>query len=163
MLTQEYIKSILNYNKETGCFTWNESLGKRIHAGEKAGYLNSNGYWRITIKKNVYPAHRIAWMYIYGSWPKHDIDHINRDRSDNRISNLREANRAENCQNKSIACNNTSGHQGIVWHKAKMRWQAQITINGKQIYLGRFKTIDEALTARINAKSIMHTFHPSQI
>ena len=114
----------------------------------------SNGalYRRIQLDGRKYKAHRLAWLYLFGEWPKGQIDHINRNSLDNRIANLRDVSQSENQHNRPEQANNTSGVKGVHWHKQKMRWQAAIRINGKLIHLGLFGTKEEAAYARFHAE-----------
>lgn len=100
MITKERVKELLTYNKENGAFYWNVRIGCRS-PGDKAGQPNSKGYTQIGIDGKKFLAHRLAWLIEYGRLPLDQIDHINRIRSDNRISNLRECDNKENCQNRS--------------------------------------------------------------
>ena len=147
-LTAEYLRSVLDYDPESGIFTWKVRTSNRVKVGDVAGRPGVNGYLQISVQSRLYQAHRLAWLYMCGSWPKDQIDHINRNRSDNRIANLREVTNKQNNQNRSKSSNNTSGHPGIYWHKQSSKWQAKITHSQKQIHLGLFATIEEALAAR---------------
>lgn len=142
--TQDRLKELLCYDPSTGVFIWKVDRGGMAKADTVAGTIPKGQYCIISIDSIVYPAHRLAWLYVHGEWPKDDIDHINNNRSDNRISNLREATRSQNLQNASIMSNNTSGYKGVFWIKNKNRWSAQIKINGKRRRLGVFKTALDA-------------------
>ncbi len=98
-LTAEYLRSILHYDQETGIFTWKVRTARRVKAGDVAGCSDGDGYRLIKVQSRLYKAHRLAWLYIHGSWPKDQIDHINRIRTDNRIANLREVSNKQNLQN----------------------------------------------------------------
>lgn len=98
---------------------------------------------------------------MYGKWPAKQIDHINRDRLDNRIANLREATDAENRQNMGLSVTNKSGVTGVTWDKQRKKWFAKITHNYKQIPLGRFDNIKDAENAYVEAKKRLHTFEPN--
>ena len=153
-LTAEYLRSVLHYSPETGVFTWKVSTSRRVKTGDVAGSLNGNDYLRIMVQGRPHRAHRLAWLYTYGTWPKDQIDHINRNRTDNRISNLREVSNKQNHQNKSKPSNNTSGHPGISWYKRDSKWQAKIKHNQKSIHLGYFTTLEEAIAARKAAEKL---------
>ena len=153
-LTAEYLRSILDYNSETGIFTWKVRTANRVKVGDVAGYSNGNDYLQISVQSRLYQAHRLAWLHTRGVWPKDQIDHINRNRSDNRISNLREATNKQNQQNTGKQSNNTSGHPGVSWYKRISKWQAQIDHNQKHIHLGYFTDIEEALSARKAAEKL---------
>ena len=153
-LTAEYLRSILHYDPATGIFTWRVSTSNRVRAGDVAGCQNGSGYLLIKVQSRLYPAHRLAWLYVYGVWPKDQIDHINRNRSDNRRANLREVTNKQNGQNASKRSDNTSGHPGVSWHKRDFKWVAQIMHNQKLIHLGYFSILEEALSARKAAEKL---------
>lgn len=161
MLTQERLKELLDYDPETGVFVWKINKG-RIKAGTPTGYRHSGGYLRIKINYVHYFAHRLAWLYMYGYWPKHEIDHINRIRNDNRINNLRAVTRQENRLNTSKSVANTSGYVGVTWHKQNRYWAAQITIRGKHMHLGGFDTPEEAHLVYAKAKEELHIIGEQQ-
>lgn len=153
-LTQEYLKSVLNYCPESGVFTWRVKTCHKVTVGKVAGNINSRiGYRYIGIDGKAYLAHRLAWLYMTGKWPKDEIDHTNLNRSDNRITNLREANRSQNNSNTPVQKNNKSGLKGVspVKDSKKRPWVAQITVAGKQTNLGRFETKELAHAAYCKA------------
>ena len=153
-LTAEYLRSILDYNPDTGIFTWKVSTSTRVKAGDVAGRLDGHGYLQIMVLSRLYKAHRLAWLHTHGVWPKDQIDHINRIRTDNRIANLRDVSRKQNLQNRSKSSNNTSGHTGVSWNKQRSKWQAQITHNYKTINLGFFSILEDAVAARKAAEKL---------
>ena len=153
-LTAEYLRSVLHYDQETGIFTWKVSTSNSVKVGDVAGSPNGHGYQLIQLQSRKHKAHRLAWLYIHGSWPKDQLDHVNRIRTDNRIANLREVTHKQNGQNRSKRSDNTSGHTGIYWLKQSSKWRAQIKHNQKQIHLGLFATIEEALSARKAAEKL---------
>lgn len=154
MLTQERVKELLDYYPATGVFVWKVNKN-RAKAGSTAGSPYSTGYVYIQIDGKKYKAHRLAWLYVYGCWPDKEIDHINRNRSDNRLGNLRDTDK--NSWNTGDYKNNTSGYQGVSWHKHAKKWLAQIKVYGKQKHLGLFDTIEAANAAYIAAKEEHHT------
>ena len=156
MLTQSELKECLYYDPITGIFIWRISNGRRAVAGSTAGTLDPIGYIRITINKKRYQSHRLAYLYVTGSFPPNDIDHINNIRDDNRFANLREATRSQNMHNSKMQKNNTSGRKGVCWQKQCKKWRALITINNKKIHLGLFNDIDLAYTAYCNAATKLH-------
>ena len=125
ILTQAKLKELLDYNPDTGDFTNKAFRGLRAIPGEIAGNLNTRGYIDISIGRRKYKAHRLAWLYTYGTWPINNLDHINRSKIDNRIVNLRDVTQAQNGQNKTKHCNNSSGYTGVIWHKASQRRSAR--------------------------------------
>ena len=147
-LTAEKLREFLHYEPETGIFTRKVSTARRVKAGDVAGCPDGRGYLLIQAQSRLYRAHRLAWLYVYGTWPTDQIDHINRIRTDNRISNLREVSHKQNGQNRSKPSNNTSGYTGVRWYKRISKWVAQIRHNYKHIYLGCYNTIEEAIAAR---------------
>ena len=153
-LTAEYLRSILDYDQESGVFTWKVRTSNNVKVGDVAGCQNGSGYLLISVRSRLYQAHRLAWLYTYGVWPTYQIDHINRIRTDNRRANLREATNKQNQQNKSKSSNNTSGHPGVYWYKRDSKWRAEIKHNQKSIYLGYFSILEEALSARKAAEKL---------
>ena len=159
MITFEEVKKTFIYDPETGDFFWRIKPSKRFPAGMKAG-TNVNGYIRIHHKNKMYNAHRLAWLYVYGENPEHQIDHINCNPSDNRIVNLRKATYLENAQNRKFAQkNNSHGTLGVTYDPVKNRWKARITLNNKRKYLGRYRTKEEAYNAYVEAKRLLHPFN----
>ena len=153
-LTAKYLRSILNYDPETGIFTRKVSTSRRVKVGAVAGCPDGLGYLRIMVQSRLYQAHRLAWLYMYGEWPEDQLDHVNRVRTDNRISNLREVTNKQNQQNASKRSNNTSGTVGIYWHKRISKWQATIMHNYKRHDLGYFDDLEAAIAARKAAEKI---------
>ena len=140
MLTAEYLKEVLHYDPMTGIFTWKRS-GKGRPVGEVAGTVNQDGYIRIRVGGKKYMAHRLAWLWVHGQWPHGELDHKNNVRSDNRISELREANRSGNCANRKCRSSSASGVKGVTDYRGKFK----VSVKGK--YLGLFVTLEEARTA----------------
>lgn len=150
-ITQDRLKSLLSYDSETGVFTWRINVSNRLK-GTVAGSVRANGYLVIKISGRNYRAHRLAWLYAYGVWPKEQIDHRNGDRKDNRVNNLREATHQENQMNQKFHADNTSGFRGVNWHTRAKKWVAQIQKGGRSRYLGSFPT-PEAASAAYEAKA----------
>lgn len=151
-LTAEHLRSQLSYNSETGSFSWrNARAGNKIKSGDIAGFVRANGYREIGItiggKCRHYSEHRLAWLYVYGIWPNHYIDHIDRNRSNNKISNLREATNAQNCLNRSKRKETLSRYVGVSWFNSIKKWRADIRVGGKLYYLGKFDTERDAAVA----------------
>jgi hypothetical protein len=128
------------------------------YSGKICGYKNSAGYVEITIKCEAFHAHRLAWLYQFGSFPANQIDHINHIRNDNRIINLRECTSQENGKNQTKDKRNSSGAAGVHWHKRDKKWQANIMTGGRMIHLGYHEEFDSALAARKTAEE-KHGFH----
>lgn len=143
-LTQEELKSLVAYDPETGIFTWLKNKGSRAIAGKPAGsFCKTHRYVFLRINKKLYRAHHLAWLYVFGCFPTKDIDHINQQRDDNRLTNLREVDRAVNNYN-------SNKRKGYCVHKNKFR--AYIVKEGKQKHLGTFNTEEEASAAYAEAK-----------
>ena len=156
-LTAERLREVLNYDAETGIFTWLARTRNRVAVGDVAGSPDRYGYLRIKIDGRIHSAHRLAWLYVHGEWPKDQLDHINGIRTDNRITNLREATNAENGHNRRKPhSNNTTGYLGV--KRDRGRFQALIRLDGKQRYLGLFDTPEAAHAAYLEAKRRLHPF-----
>ena len=156
-LTVDRLREVLEYDPTAGVFRWRIQAG-RVPPGGIAGTSLSRRYWIIRVDGCSCLAHRLAWFYVHGRWPADQIDHINGDGFDNRISNLREATAAENQQNQSLHRNNTSGYPGV--HRSNGRWKAQIKVGGRKIHLGQYDTAEEAHGAYLAAKVDRHPFQP---
>lgn len=151
------LKNVLNYDPETGVFTWKRPAHQKT-SGKLAGHKTKREYIYIGIDGEVYRAHRIAWLYYYGKPPINSIDHINGIRSDNRICNLRDVSNTVNTENqtRATAQNKSSGVLGVSREKNHRRWRAHIGVNGRQIHIGYFDTIEEAQKAYISKKRELH-------
>ncbi len=150
ILTQEELKTQLHYNPETGIFIRLISGGNnKYKVGSVAGGFDALGYIAINISGKKYKAHRLAWFYIHGEWPKDKIDHINCIRSDNKIKNLRESTQQENCFNSCKRKNNKTGYKGVVLTKTG-KYKACATLNYKNINLGYYENAKDAYMAYIN-------------
>jgi len=157
MIMDETIEESLEYDATSPSgLKWKIKSGKSIHVGAVAGCLTEYGYYRVSINRKLYAAHRIVWFLVKGEWPTGQIDHINGIGSDNRIENLRVVNSSENNQNKKAPNTNSSGFMGVSWNKKGKKWEARIKLNGKQKYLGYFSTPELAYDAYLKAKSAMH-------
>lgn len=161
MVTQEYLRYWYFYNDETGFFYWRRS-NKKKHAirGAKVSGGGNNSPRLMTINNNVYKYHRIIWLYVYGEYLKdHElIDHIDGDKRNNKLTNLRLVNKSQNAQNiKKAPIHNRSGVLGATWSSQKGKYISCIVINGKKIYLGCFKEAQEAGAAYLAAKRKFHT------
>jgi hypothetical protein len=156
MLNQSYLKSILHYDAETGVFI-------RKRTKKIAGCITSKGYIYIGINRKQIFAHRLAWLYVYGIMPPEQVDHINRNRSDNRISNLRLCNNIENAQNAKLNKNNKSGFKGVSWEKNRKKWQVYVYINKRGKFFGYFDDLHEANLVATNARKKFHPFNTEVI
>ncbi len=149
MTDQDHLKAKYAYDPETGVFTRNTSWGSQ-KTGDIAGCISPQGYRYLSFRGRATPAHRLAWLWVYSEWPPADVDHINRDRLDNRINNLRSTTRSVNCHN--VAARSASGLKGVSAASKGATWHARIMINRKQIYLGSYATSEEAAAARKGAE-----------
>lgn len=151
MINQEILKSKLTYFPNDGVFKWNNNFYKNV------GYL-ARGYIGIKINGKKYMAHRLAWLYMYGEFPKLHIDHINGNRLDNRISNLRLATNSQNMQNqKKGRKDNKTGFLGVYFCNHRKKYIAKIVINHKRIELGKFDNKEDAGEAYLKAKRLLHS------
>jgi len=163
------MRSVLAYDPSVeSCLVWKTdrvSGEGRVHiaAGAMAGYKNNRGYWDIGLNKKLYKAHRIVYAILTGEDPPCQVDHIDGNRSNNAIENLRLAtrNHKDNGQNSGLSKNNTSGFCGVCHHKATNRWVAYITVNRERTHLGTFDTPEEAYAAYLEAKKKYHIFNPA--
>lgn len=160
VVTAQHVREFLNYNPETGSFIWKhrsvdwfpDNRAWRIwntrFAGSSAGSLHSSGYMDIGLFGYPFRAHRLAWVYVHGEWPEHEIDHINGVRDDNRIDNLRDVTSGSNKMNTKKPINNSSGAIGVMYLARAKTWVAQIQFQGRNHHIGLFRTKEAAITAR---------------
>jgi hypothetical protein len=144
-LTSRRLRELLNYDPETGDFTWiatRSGVRSRI-----AGSKNQKGHIQICIDGRKYSASRLAFFWVKRRWPKHQADHKNLDTSNNRWGNLRDATNAQNCRNQRRPINNTSGFKGVSFHKLTGKYQASIRKDYRRRYLGLFETPQLAFDA----------------
>ena len=156
MLAQKKLKQILNYDPLTGVFIWIVTPTICVKVGSVAGCLDKKGYIDIGISGKIYKAHRLAWLYVYGYFPEYEIDHIDRNKSNNRINNLRHASHQCNQRNVGLQQNNTSGIKGVSWHKQRDKWRAEIKVNYKNYHLGLFTDFTEAVCTRLAAEQCLN-------
>ena len=157
MLTQAELKRIWHYDPDTGLFTRLIATAGHKKIGEIANGRSNKNYVQIQIAEKTYKAHRLAWLYMTGDWPKHQVDHINGIRDDNRWCNLRDVKQSVNQQNqRSPHRDNKSGYAGVCWDKSINKWRAQITVNNKKIHLGIFDDVHEAGAYRLRNKRELH-------
>jgi len=157
-LTQEYLKGLLHYDPDTGIFKYIRSPQYSISFGDIAGSKQLSGYLSININGKSYRLHRLAWLYMTGSFPKEQIDHINHKRDDNRWCNLREVTKKDNARNMAMQKRNTSGFCGVWLDKRSMKWVADIFTGKDKKHLGRFIDKNDAIKARKEA-NLFYGFH----
>jgi len=164
-ITPELLRQLLDYDCKTGKFHWRkrdvsffsasrhcDGWNTKYAGRETMTSVNAYGYLSTKIFSEHVLSHRAAWAYHYGEWPKGQIDHINGERSDNRILNLRDVHRNENAKNRREYACNKSGATGVCWHKRHKKWRAAIGAEGRKIYLGVFDDISDAIAARKSAE-----------
>ena len=157
MITQEHLQYLFTYDKQVGHLVRNFRRGK-AQKGTYSTCKDRDGYIVLGVDGKTYREHRLIWMYHYGKFPEHDIDHINWVRDDNRIENLRDVTKSQNKQNSPVQKNNKCGVKGVWIHKQTKKWCASIYINGKNKYIGSYKSLEEAEAAYKAAKKIVHDF-----
>ncbi len=157
IMTAQRVKELFHYDADTGLFT--RFPAKNIRRGQNCVGTINRGYLRIKIDYKLYSAHRLAWLYVHGEWPNDQIDHINGDMADNRISNLRAATNSQNKQNaRKARSDSRSGLIGAMWDSQKNKWRAEILVDGKRKHLGYFEQAEQAHAVYIEAKRTLHPF-----
>jgi hypothetical protein len=145
MLTVEELKKYVTYDPITGYFLSNGVRYSNRKAGERVGTKHkTKGYRYLVVKGKTYREQRAAFLFMTGSWPVNQVDHINNIKDDNRWCNLRDVTPTVNCQNRGLFKSNTSGFKGVVWNKQCKKWQVLCRVDSKQHYLGLFDSLDEA-------------------
>lgn len=163
MLTSDNVRQLFDYNPETGVLTnkvrRSASAGPGQLAGA-AGLCNGKMYRTVQVHGKNQKVHRVIWLYMTGELPPCDIDHINGDGMDNRWINLRAVTRLENLRNCQLPKTNKSGHVGVCWNAGRSKWQANMRLKNKNIYLGLYVDINDAIKAAQDARAA-HGFHPN--
>ena len=155
------LRLLVSYDPATGNFVWLKDLANNVKAGTPAfSKRSARGYPVASIQGKNYLAHRVAWALHFGEWPEGDIDHINGNRQDNRVDNLRVVSNAENCKNKRPRKTKKSGLPFGVYAGRGGRFKAQICCSGKNVHLGTFNTPEDAAAAYEKAK-IELGYHPN--
>lgn len=137
-ITHEVLLSEVHYDPLTGIFRWRRSRSGRKMKYDVAGSISDKQYWVIMIDGKLYKAHRLAWFYVTGEWPEHDIDHRDGNETNNKFDNLRECSHSQNMGNRKVGVNNTSGFKGVSFHKKNQKWRAYITLDKRRRCLGYF-------------------------
>ena len=149
----EELKEFLDYNPDTGIVTWIKARGKRSDlVGKEVGCIDKQGYREFRFNGVLYFINRIAYYMYHSEDPPCGVDHQDRNKSNNKIDNLRLATTSQNAMNKAVHKNNKSSATGVYWHKKNKRWSASICLNGKSIWLGSFTNKEDAIQARIEAE-----------
>jgi len=148
MIDQETVKKLFHYDAESGMLIWRFGNGRNVKPWQEVKAKNGNGYYTAKIHGKSYLAHRLAWLYVHGSFPNKYIDHKNRIRNDNRLCNLRDVNTTDNAQNISLPSHNKSGYIGVSWIKSHNCWTVYVKVNKKNKWLGYYKNLDDAVAAR---------------
>ena len=150
-ITALQLRERLLYNPDTGEWTWLKSR-RDGYAGKPAGWRDSYGYRRIKIDGQTYIASRLAFLYMTDEWPNEEMDHIDQDPTNDAWENLREATRSENNQNRSQRCDNITGSIGVIWNKAREKWQVHVN----KIHFGLYDSFEEATAVRDLVASDLH-------
>lgn len=150
----KWVRDRFSYCPETGVIT-HKFTRNSVKAGDAAGNLEANGYIRVKVRGHKVLAHRLVMFLVNGEWPPGEVDHKNRIRSDNRITNLQNVTSSVNNHNRSISKNNTSGAKGVQWIPKLRKWQAVITIDRKRRSLGHFFDFEDATAARREAEQAL--------
>tara|TARA_R110002020_G_scaffold247219_1_gene461147 strand:+ start:426 stop:920 length:495 start_codon:yes stop_codon:yes gene_type:complete len=158
MLDRDLAESLLDYNADDGTFIWTNYNKNNTKKGMNAGYINKRGYLKIQIFGKIYFAHRLAWLIYYGNFPEYGIDHIDGNKLNNSIKNLRDVGQLDNSKNTKLNKNNKSGFNGVTWAKHRGKWRSRIMFEGKDMTLGFFDDLEEAIRVRIDANK-RYGFH----
>ena len=149
-VTQESARARLGYSAETGELTW--LLPRRL-AGQRAGSLTKRGYRVVVLEGRAFFEHRLIWMWVHGAWPCGEIDHINRQKGDNRLANLRDVSKSENAFNAGAHRDNRCGVRGVSPHRG--RWKAEVQVNGRRYHVGVFSSAEAAGHAHNEAERLI--------
>lgn len=161
--TIERLRSLLEYSSDTGLLTWKVWRGGKAKPGTIAGSVSDDGYVYLSIDRNTFAAHRVAWAMHFGKWPDHLVDHENGIKSDNRIGNLRSANHVENGQNQTMDRPRKKSTKLIgAYRCGGDKWRAIIRVNKTSVHLGVFDSDIEANKAYLAAKANLHPFYQSK-
>jgi hypothetical protein len=160
-LTQTRVRELFEYDATTGVVTRRITVGRRGPAGAVVGCLTAKGYLSVRIDGRFFLLHRVIFLYVHGRMPAAQIDHRNGIKTDNRLTNLREATEPENSQNVKAHRDSSSGLLGVSWRESSRKWRASIGINGTHKHLGYFDSKADAHRAYVEAKRELHRFQPT--
>lgn len=166
-LTAEEARRLFHYDPDFGVMMWlpRDPVNQYVrswntkYAGSPVGSISAEGYLETSVYDVSYQVHRLTWLVAHGVWPEM-IDHINHNRLDNRLFNLRSVDNTTNLRNSSLFSTSTSGINGVTWDRFASKWKVQIRTNGKNIHLGRFGSLDDAARCR-KAADVKYGFHPN--
>lgn len=147
-MNQQILKELLTYDNKSGVFIWKVKPSKKVKAGSVAGTLSLQGYIKIRIFGKEYRAHRLAWMYEYGEFPNGILDHIDQNKLNNSINNLRIVSISENGHNTKLYSTNKSGHKNVFWDKRVGKYSVSLCFNNKPKRIGYYMTLEDAIEAR---------------
>jgi len=155
-ISHDDLLSLLHYDPDTGEFTWKVRKANCIAVGDRAGGVRpKDGYRMIQISGRFYLEHRLAWFYVHGQWPGDCVDHINFNKADNRIANLRKAEKWQNCCHRDLNAHAPSGCSGVNFRSDMDKWRVRVGANGKRTTIGHYDTYEEAVAARMRAKQTL--------
>lgn len=153
---REELSALFAYDERTGILVWRARLANRVHVGDEAGTVSSEGYLSVGIRGVYFGAHRIIWKMMTGNDPGELVDHRDGDGTNNRWANLREATDAQNQHNRRVGRNNKSGVKGVFWIARRQKWCAVVSVNGRLIRVGHFDNLASAGIAVNAARSAAH-------
>ncbi len=156
MITQERVRELFDYCPQRGKLIWRISNSSRARVGNIAGYIDTDGYRRVSVDGRKCQATNVIWLWVTGEWPDETIDHKDGNQSDDRWDNLRHADRSQQQWNTGVPRNNLSGCKGIYWEARRKKWYAQITAKGTRKHLGYFDLKEDAITARRSAEHLYY-------
>lgn len=152
--SQERLKHLFTYDAERGTLIWKNPTSRRVKVGWDVGTINPvTGRRAVGVDRRHLYHYRLVWAWHYGDPGSAEIDHIDRDHTNDRIENLRLATTSQNGANRGLLKNNRSGHKGVSWDNQRQKWFAKIEVNRKQIALGRYDRLEDAVEARRRAEA----------
>ena len=153
MLTQEIVKDLFDY--KDGALYWKVRAAKNVFAGDRAGFMQGNGYHGVVVNHKIHALHRVIFLHQHGFLPE-VVDHIDGNILNNTVENLRAATRAKNGANQRISAANTSGVKNVSWCKVARKWTVMVQKNGVQHYFGRYEDLGAAALVAKQARIDLH-------